>query len=199
MQVEHEVAHALLLQTLEGVHELVDGRCAEVVDAHVADVVGVHVYGVDAMDGNLVACHGEVQRLGDAAAYHTEVDLAALRSAEAAYDSLVLHLHAGDGGVVDGDDAVARQQACLLRRSVRDDLDDHQRVLVHVELDAYALEVALQGFVEAFHLFRVGVGGVRVELTEHLDDGALHDLVFVHRVDIELLDGELGYLQLAGC
>ena len=197
LQVEDEVFHAFAFELFESVGKFVKGGRAEIINAHVADVFGIHVDGVDAVYGNLVARDDEVQGLADAAAQHAEVDLAAFRSAQSACDFVRAHFHAGDGRVVDGYDAVARQDACFFGRPAGHGLDDHECVFVHVELYADSFEVPLKRFIEFFHLFRVGVGGVRVELAQHLDDGALDQFVFIHGVHVELLDGEFGYLQLA--
>ena len=112
----------------------------------IARLVVEHVARVHAVEGNLVACDAECDKLGVVASLHLHRDLSALLAAQALLDVAVFHLHAGNAGVVDGNDAVAGNDAHLLRRSAHDGLDDVERVLFHVELDADATELALQGF-----------------------------------------------------
>lgn len=76
-------------------------------------------------------------------------------------------------------------------------LDDKEGVGSHIKLDTDAIEVSLKGFVEPLHFFRVGIGGVRVELFQHADNGGFHQFVFVYLIYIEIGDGELGQLQFA--
>ena len=121
----------------------------------------------------------------------------AFGAAQAFHDVFRAHLYAGYGRVVDGGDAVACQDACLFRRSSADRLYDEQRVFYHLELDAYAFEVAFQGLAHGLGFFRVGVGGVGVKVFKHADNGVFYKLVFIDCVDVQTVDGKLGHLQFA--
>ena len=46
-------------------------------------------------------------------------------------------------------------------------------------------------------VYKRQVGGVRVELCQHLDDGFFHQLVFIHLVPIKVGAGKLCHLQFA--
>ena len=108
-----------------------------------------------------------------------------------------IHLHAGNDRVVHFNDAVAGQDADLLGGTSRHGLNDEQGVSSHIELDTDAVKVSLKGFVEPLHFFRIGIGGMRVKLFQHADNGGFHQLVFVYLVYIQIGDGELGQLQFA--
>ena len=149
------------------------------------------------MDRYFVALHGKEQRVGYTAAHDGEVDFGVLGTAQTLHDVFGAHLYAGNGGVVHGGDAVAGQDAHFFRRSSAYGLDDEQRVFNHLELDADALEVALQGFVHGLHLFGVVVGGVGVEVFQHAGNGVFHQAAFVHGVHVEAADGKFGHLELA--
>ena len=197
LQVEHQVAHALALERVDGRHELIVGRCAEAADAHVADGGADHVGGVDGLEGNFVAHDGERQHARDAAAHHAEPHLGAPLAAQAAHNLVAAHLHAGYGGVVDADDAVAGQHAHLFRGAVGDGLDDQQRVAVHVELHADAVEGALERLHHLLGLLGGRIGGVGIEAAEHSPDGVLREVVGADGVHIYVLYGIFGHLQLA--
>ena len=143
MQIEDEVFHAFLLEAFQGIEEFFGGGGTETVDADVTRVGLYHVRGVKAQDGYLVALHREVERIGHATAHDGQVDFRVLGSAKPAHDVFGAHLHSGDGGVVDGRDAVAGQYACFFRRAATDGLDDEQGVFYHLELHADAFEIAL--------------------------------------------------------
>ena len=77
----------------------------------------------------------------------------------------------------------------LLGRSVAHGLYHKQGIFYHLKLYADALEIALQRLVHLLHFYGVVVGGVRVELCQHRDDGFFHQLVFIHLVHIKVDDG----------
>lgn len=133
------------------------GGGAEAAYAHIPHTGTYDVGGVDGLDGYLVAGDGERQQAGDAAPCHAEAHLCALGAAQALHYFLAGHLDACYGGVVDCHDAVAGNDAHALRRPSADGLDDEQGVFYHVELNAYALEVAGQRFVECLHFLGRGV------------------------------------------
>ena len=194
LEVDDEVAHALLLQAFDGSDDLFVGGGSEIGEAHEA-YAGFHDIGcVERRHGNLVALDVEGERAVDAAADYAELHLRTLGPAQSAHDVLAAHLDARDGRVVDQRDAVAGNDAGLLRRSFGHGLDDYERVVEHIELHAYAVEVALQRLVELLRVLGVGIGRVRVELREHARDGVLHLSLYVDGVDIHLVDHD-GRLQ----
>ena len=197
LQVEHQCLHALRQEGLQTLHEFVVRGGSEVADADIAHFRTKHIGGVDGVDRNLVADNLEVQGVANALSHDAEVDLRPLGTAQSAHNLFARHLDAGNGGVVDVDDAVASQDTSLLGRSVGDGLDDKQRVFHHVELYADALERPLQGFVHLLHLLGGGVRRVGVQLLYHAADAVFYQLLLVDAVDIEVGNGQFGHLQLA--
>ena len=194
LQVKNQALHTLCVQLLKGIAKLLMGSGTEVADTDVADAGTNHVRSVDRLDGNLVADYCERQAVLDARADDAQNHLGVFGTTKSAHYLLLRHLHAGNGSIVDADDAVAGYNAHLFGGAVGDGLDDHQRVVNHVELHAYALEVAVQRFVHLLHLLGIGVGGVGVELLQHAPDGVLHELGLVDGVDIEVVGGNFGNL-----
>ena len=197
LQVEDEVFHSFLLQAFQGFCKLFGSGCPEAVDAYIAGFGLYHVRGVQTQNGNFVALHGEVQLVVHATAHDGQFHLRVFRPAQAAHNIFRAHFYSGNGAVVDGYDTVAGKDAHLLGRSVAHGLYHKQGIFYHLKLYADALEIALQRFVHLLHFFGVVVGGVRVELCQHLDDGFFHQLVFIHLVHIKVGDGKLCHLQFA--
>ena len=162
LQVQYQVFHTLGLQFSQGLGKLLARSGSKAIDAYVADARLNDIGGIEAVDRNLVALHGEQQRLLDTTPYDSEIHLRVLRPTQTAHNLVRAHLDARDSGVIDGCDAVACQDAHFLRRASADGLDDQQRVFYHLKLDADALEVALQRLVHGLDLFGVVVGGVGV-------------------------------------
>jgi len=197
LQVEHEALHALPLKPGHGLEQLGVGGGAEAAYAHVAHAGAYDVCRVDGLDGYLVACDGEREPLAHAPAHHAEAHLGALGPAQAAHYLAAGHAHAGYGGVVDGDYAVAGEYAHALRGASADGLYHHERVFNHVELHADALEVARQRLGEGLHLLGRGIRRMRVELGYHAAYAVLDELLLVHAVNVEGVDGHLGNVELA--
>ena len=126
------------------------------IETQIAGLVIYHICGVDGINWYFGTCDGKGYRVrGDASLHtqHGDIHIRAFRAAQPLHDIVVFHLHSGDGSVVDGDYAVAGQHAYPLRRTAADRLYDIERVAVHVEGDADAAEVALQGLVNLLGLF----------------------------------------------
>ena len=116
-----------------------------------------HIICVQRVDGYLGAGNGEMEHLLHATAHDTKADLRAALAAQTAHDVRTLHLNTGYGGVVDGDDAVAGEDAHLLGRTLRYGLDDEKRIAHHIKLDADTVKRSLQWFVESLRLLGCGV------------------------------------------
>ena len=187
----------MLLQLVEGIGKFLSGGSGKAVHTDITDFSFYHVRSIQTVYGNLVALDGEGQQLFHTGTQHFYRHRGAFWSAQAAHHFVSVHLHTGNDRVVHFDDAVAGQDADFLGRSSRYGLDDKEGVGSHIKLDTDAIEVSLKGFVEPLHFFRVGIGGVRVELFQHADNGGFHQFVFVYLIYIEIGDGELGQLQFA--
>ena len=195
-QVDDELFHSLFLQLRHSIHILFVGTACKAAQADVARFVISHVGGIDAVEGDVVAGDAEFDGLRRAAAFYRHVHLRSLRSSEALHNVGVAHFLPGNQRVVDGNDAVAGNDSHALRRAASNRLDDVERVFLHVELYAYAAEVAVEWFGQFLCLFLVGVSRVWVELFKHALDGVFNELVFVDGVHIVVVDGVFGKAQL---
>ena len=157
LKVDDEVLHALLLELGDGLADLVGRVLGKAADADVSHLGVNHVRGVDTVDGYVVADKAEVDELGRAGALDLEGHLAALGAAQRLEHVVVDHLGTGEDGVVDVDDAVAGEDAGLLRRAVGGGLHDGDSVADYRELDADAAEMAFEGLRQLLRLFGVGV------------------------------------------
>ena len=196
LKVEDEILHALPLQSLHRLHELIVGGKPETADADVAHLRPNHIIAVNGLHGNLVSHDLENKPLADAAAHHAQLHPCPLGAAEPPHDFLLAHLDACNQRVVDRDDTIAGHDADLLGRAFQDGLNDEQRILHEIELNADAVEGAVQGLRHFLGLLLGGIRGVGIELLEHSPDGILHELVLVDGVNIEVVHGHLRYLQL---
>ena len=104
----------LVLQFSVGFHEFVEGGCTKRTDAYVADFWSNHVCGVECMDGNLVACDGELQVSVDASTHDAQFHFRTFLASQTLHDFLFRHLNTSNGAVVDGDNAVASKDSHLL-------------------------------------------------------------------------------------
>ena len=144
-------------QVDEGGEELVVGVTSEVVDLDVADVA-LHVLGNDAVDRDLTTLHFEMEQIACGVATDAEFDYRTCFATQGFEYDVVVDLLADEEGVIDGDDAVAGENADLLGRTTRDDLDNHDGVLLDVELDAHATERAFELFGDSGHVFARDIG-----------------------------------------
>ena len=135
--------HSLLLQLLHSVHKFRVGLLGKTADAHISGDVVHHVRCVDAEKRYIIAHDAEVDEFGHIVSLHFHAHFSAFRPAQALHYVAVLHFHSGDGGVIDLHNAVAGENTHALRRSTHDSLNHIKRIFLHVELNAYAAEVAL--------------------------------------------------------
>ena len=117
------------------------GGCAKAVDADVSDLWLNHVGSVETQDRYLISFHGEHERVLYSTADDGQVDFRTFRATQALHDIFRAHFYSCDGGVVDGNDAVAGKDAHFLGGAVADGLYDEQGVLDHLELYADALKL----------------------------------------------------------
>ena len=172
-------------------------RGTEAAEAYESDGGSDHVGCIKRRDGYLVAGDGEIHHVTDTLALHTQTDLRTLGATQPLHDVFLAHLHACNGRVVDRHDAVTGQDAHLLAGPLGDGLYDQQRVVQHVELDAYALEGTFQGFVHRFRVLGVAVGRMGVQFAEHPVDGVLHQLVAIHAIYVIVIGHHGGHDKLA--
>jgi hypothetical protein len=89
---------------------------------------------------------------------------------------------------LDGEELVARAHPRTRRGRTRDGRDDREVVAAGVDLHADAAELPRRVALQERVLLGVEVRAVRVERAHHAADGAVDEAVFVHRVDVAVLD-----------
>ena len=129
-----------------------------------------------------------MEQRGRIVALDAEFYFRALLAAQALDYLLVGYLFPGDDGIVDGNDAVAREDSYFFRRAAGDDLVDSDGVGDGVEADADAAERTFDVLVVNVKIGRGYVGGVRVELEHYFGESVLEQAVDVDLVDIVLGD-----------
>ena len=168
-------------------------------DTQIARTFVKHVLRVDAVNGNVVTGDAEGNQFLHAGTFHLDGDIGPLLAAKAFLDIAVLHLHASDSRVVHIDDAVSGKHTHALAWATGNGLDDVERVIAHVELDADTAELALQRLLQFLCLLGVGIGRVGVKALKHAPDGILDKLILVDRVNIQAVDGIFRIQQFLHC
>ena len=102
------------LQGVYGLHELGIGRCTERSDTYISHTGAYHVVGIDRIYGYLGSCHVKVEQFVDATAFDAELDFRTAGSAQTSHYLRTFHLYARNGGVGNGDYAVAGEYSYLL-------------------------------------------------------------------------------------
>ena len=196
-KVEDKAVHALLFQVAEGFCDFMGRFCGISAQTDISCFRIDHVGGIDAVDGYVGAGDAEVDSIGfsGCSAEHADIDFCSLGPAKAFHNICVTHFYAGNESVVNADYPVASEKTDTFRGTSGHGGDNIKRVAVHIEGDADTAEITGQRLVELFGFLRIGICGMRVELFEHTADGRFHELVFIHRVDIELGHGSLGHTQ----
>ena len=151
------------------------------------------------MERNIAARHGKRQRLLHGMTRHLQPHLRARRAAQS-----FGHLGPAqpDGPLpVDPHDPVARQQSHLRRRASGDRVDDHHRVVQHIEFDPDTAETAVEALVNALHLLLRKIGRMGIEPREHPADRLLDQRRRIERIDVGGIHIAIGlheFLQLRG-
>ena len=180
LKVQNQVFHTLFLQVLQGSGKLLAGGSGKAADTDITHLLVDHIRGIQAVNRNLVALDGKRNQSVGATTHHLDVDFGAFLAPQTAHHLLHAHLHSSDDRVIDFDNPVSGQYSDLFGRTSRYRLNDKQGVGSHVKLNADAVEVSQQRLVQPFHLFRIGISGMRVQFFQHTDNRTLHQFVFVH-------------------
>ena len=114
LQIEDEVLHALLLQSIDCRHKLLISRRSKTANTDISGSRFNHVPPIDGLDRDLIPYHGEMELFCDSTAYDGEVDLRTLGSAQPTHYLFAAHLYTRYRRVVDGNDTVAGQDTDLL-------------------------------------------------------------------------------------
>ena len=154
-----------------------------------------HIGCVERVNGYLCTCNDKVQYAFYITAHNAQLDFCAFFAAQTLHNVGAVHFHARYQRVVHHNDAVARNDAHLLWRSIHDGLDNHQRVVNDVELHANTFKIALQRFVHSLCFLRISIGRVGVEPFQHTTNGVFHHFLLVHLVYIEVGNSYLCHLH----
>ena len=188
-QVEDEVFHALFLQAADGFFEFGGGGGGEAFEFDVAGERVGHEADVDAVHRDGAAGDDELDGFFFAAAHHGDFHLGTFFAAQVLAYPVVGDALSDRHGVIDLDDLVTGHQSDFFRRTVDDDLHHVDGVLDELEGHADAVEGALQGFGHGGNVLGGDVGGVRVQLFEHLVDGSVGQRVEVNGIHVHGVDG----------
>ena len=127
-----------------------------------------------------------MQDVGHAASRDADPDDTAARPAQqlrnvAAFDP-------DDIAAVDLHDAVIGLHADTLGRALDYGVDDDDRVVHYVVLDAYAAELAVERLALGLHLLLVEIYGVGIQILEHAAYGILHQRLHIDLIDIRSIE-----------
>ena len=142
-------------------------RARELRQADEGYVSGHHESRLDTLYGNGVAHDRHIDQIAYAAPLERQIHLRAAGPAQAFHYIVLRHPDTRHYGVVYFYYAVARRKARLGTRAVGDDAQHDDRIGGGVEGHAYAVELALEGFVHRLHLPCGDIYRVRVELLHH--------------------------------
>ena len=162
LKVEDKVFHSLLFQRIHRYCYLFMTGKTETSQSDVSDAWTNHISRIHRSYRNLIALHLKDELILDATAHDGKVHRGSLRTTKALHDFLLAHLDARNGSIVYSHDAVAGDDSHLLRWSVRNRLDNEQRIIYHVKLHANAIKTAVQRLVHRLGFLGCGVRRMRV-------------------------------------
>ena len=187
-QVDDKAPGSLVVQLGEGIDELVVGGASEFAYLDVASLVVEHEGDVDAVHGNVAPGYLVGEGLLGRLAHDGEFDYRVFGTFQIFYYALVADAFAHEGRVVDGDDAVAGQNAHLFGGTARDYTHYVDGVVEDIELNADAAERAFQLFIDTLQVLGRNIGRVGVELAQNLGHDVFDKVVSVYGIDILLFD-----------
>lgn len=188
-EVEDKASHTLTFEFGEGSLDLVGGRLAELGKADIARRGVDHASIGDGRGEDHIAADREGEGFRPAKTEDRELDRSALGAADQLDDIGVVHLDARDLLAVDSEDTVAREDARIGRRAIRQNLSHSNRVVEEMEDDAGALEITLERLGLAAEFIGVEITAMRVEGEEHAIEHSIDERVVVEDiVDIILRD-----------
>lgn len=196
LKVEDKVLHSLLFQRIHRYCYLFMTGKTKASQSDVSDARTNHISRIHRSYRNLIALYLKDELILDATAHDGKIYRGSLRTTKALHDFLLAHLHARNGSIVYSHNAVAGNDSHLLGRSVRNRLDNEQRIIYHVKLHANAIKTAVQRLVHRLGFLGCGVRRMRVELFEHASDGVLYEFILIHTIHIEVGNGDFRSSQL---
>ena len=139
-QVEEQMCHTLSLETCRSGYEFGIGSACEFGQTDVTRAFVQHKCRIHAMDRNLVP--GDIERYLLPGSLHGDRDLRAGRPLHKPYHRILRSLMSGYLTGIHQDYAVSLLKPGLFGRSSGNDAEHDGRVVGHIELYAYSLEIA---------------------------------------------------------
>ena len=190
-EVDDELFHTHFSERVDGSNKFIVGAFGKASHLDVSRILVEHIRCIDAVERDIVASDAKFDGLRSFSALNGDINVGAFRSAKAFHNVVGFHLFAGDNRVVYSDNTVAWEQSHAFGWASGNGLDNVERVLSHIELNADARKLAGERFVELFGFFGGGVSRVRVEFVENAFNCVFHNFIFVDAIDIESRDGIL--------
>ena len=184
-EVEYHPFHPKGDQLVACPGHLFISRAGEFAKAEVSCRVVDHECRVQAVHGNLAA--GNLERHCLPVAKNGDGHFRPGRAAHLANHAVLRELHAGYILFIHLEDTVAGLKPDLFRRSSGDDFQHDGCIVWHVELYAYAVEIAGKlrfGFLEDC---RGHIHGMGIQRPQSRGDGGIGDGLAVHRIHIMLI------------
>ena len=113
LQVDDEVFHSCFLQGIHTRHKLIVSSGTKATDTDITNCWANHIYGIYGLHGNLIARNDKLQLTRNATTDNPQIHFRAFLSTQSAHDFLFRHLHASNGSIVYGYDAVASDDSNL--------------------------------------------------------------------------------------
>ena len=147
------------------------------------------------MDRNLAPCDFKRDLL--LSPLHQNADPGACRALHPADHAVLGELHACNVLLPYLQYAVPDLKSGLLGRASGNDLEHDGRVVGHIELDAYAVEIAFKGSDGLLEVCRREIHRMGVELCKGCRQSRIGQEADIHRIDIVVLDGTEQQVELA--
>ncbi len=188
-QVEYQTLHALAAQTCQRPEQLDMRRARELRQTHVTDMTLAveHKRRIDAVQLYGIAHYLYLDLVADALTAYRQTHVRTARSAQTLYDILLRYVAPCHERVVDTHDTVAGTHSRAVARPLGNDVHDNDRIGGRIEHYAYAVELAVERFVDLIELLGRNIYRVGIELVQQLRYDLLVYRVERNGVDIVIL------------
>ena len=187
-QVDDQIRETFLRQFGQGNEQLGIGILAEILHANIAALIVEHIAGRHTLGRYLTTRNSDMSHSLLAIADDAELYLCVLRSLQTVHGFFVRHFLSDKHGVVNLDNLVASQHTSPLCRAVANDVLNTNRILTNRKLNTDTGERATQVIVGNLPFTSRDIDGVRVEFGQNLWHGFLHQVVYIDRIDILVID-----------
>ena len=162
-QIQNQILHPLRLQFLQSSAHLLHAGTGKARQHDVSVFLVNHEIGIDAVERYLVSDYLEMQYLRLALTFDAHIHLGAFLASQMLEHEISRSVLAGCVHRVYRHDFVPGQQAHLGRRAVGYHLDNHDAVVVGLERDPDAVEVAHQGLVHLLQVLGRDIGRMGIQ------------------------------------